>query len=99
MMAAQPTSPFPFGDLPEGTVTFLFTDIEGSTQLLDRLRDRYALLLADQRRILHGECHLVIVQMQGSGPGLVYVNVKLEHPCIGHLVVFGNAHIICVLCR
>jgi ABC-type oligopeptide transport system substrate-binding subunit/class 3 adenylate cyclase len=41
-----------FPDLPEGTVTFLFTDIEGSTQLLDRLRDQYATLLADQRSIL-----------------------------------------------
>ena len=51
-MTAQPATQFPFGDLPEGTVTFLFTDIEGSTQLLQRLRDRYAILLADQRRIL-----------------------------------------------
>ena len=39
-------------DLPEGTVTFLFTDIEGSTQLLSQLRDQYATLLSDQRRIL-----------------------------------------------
>jgi predicted ATPase/class 3 adenylate cyclase len=38
--------------LPTGTVTFLFTDIEGSTRLLDRLRGDYATLLADQRRIL-----------------------------------------------
>jgi len=37
---------------PEGTVTFLFTDIEGSTQLLSQLRDQYATLLADQRRIV-----------------------------------------------
>ncbi|MGH9896889.1 MAG: hypothetical protein ACREA0_33800, partial [bacterium] len=28
-------------DLPTGTVTFLFTDIEGSTRLLQRLGDRY----------------------------------------------------------
>src|SRR5262249_29618582 len=27
---------------PTGTVTFLFTDIEGSTRLLQQLRDRYA---------------------------------------------------------
>jgi len=39
-------------DLPEGTVTFLFTDIEGSTELLKQLKDQYASLLADQRRIL-----------------------------------------------
>ncbi|MFN2188768.1 MAG: adenylate/guanylate cyclase domain-containing protein, partial [Candidatus Promineifilaceae bacterium] len=39
-------------DLPEGTVTFLFTDIEGSTKLLRQLGDEYASVLADQRRIL-----------------------------------------------
>ena len=39
--------------LPEGTVTFLFTDIEGSTRLLDRLgRDRYRHLLERQRELL-----------------------------------------------
>jgi class 3 adenylate cyclase len=42
----------PFSDLPEGTVTFLFTDIEGSTRLLEQLREGYATLLADQRRLL-----------------------------------------------
>jgi ABC-type oligopeptide transport system substrate-binding subunit/class 3 adenylate cyclase len=46
------SSQLPFTDLPEGTVTFLFTDIEGSTELLKQLRDRYATLLADQREIL-----------------------------------------------
>ena len=39
-------------DLPAGTVTFLFTDIEGSTRLLKQLRDGYALALADHQRIL-----------------------------------------------
>ena len=39
-------------ELPEGTVTFLFTDIEGSTKLLRQLGDEYANVLADQRRIL-----------------------------------------------
>jgi WD40 repeat protein/class 3 adenylate cyclase len=37
---------------PSGTVTFLFTDIEGSTRLLDKLGDRYALSLADHHKIL-----------------------------------------------
>jgi class 3 adenylate cyclase len=36
--------------LPHGRVTFLLTDIEGSTELLHRLGDRYAPLLADIRR-------------------------------------------------
>ena len=39
-------------EIPEGTVTFLFTDIEGSTELLRRLGDKYISLLEDQRRIL-----------------------------------------------
>jgi len=39
--------------LPAGTVTFLFTDIEGSTTLLQRLGDRrYAEVLEEHRRLL-----------------------------------------------
>ena len=39
-------------ELPTGTVTSLFTDIEGSTRLLRELGDRYAEVLAEQRRAL-----------------------------------------------
>ncbi len=39
-------------ELPAGTVTFLFTDIEGSTGLLKRLRERYGDVLAEHERIL-----------------------------------------------
>ncbi|MBA3476287.1 MAG: hypothetical protein H0T10_05970 [Actinobacteria bacterium] len=38
--------------LPTGTVTFAFTDIEGSTRLLHEFGDRYADVLAEHRRIL-----------------------------------------------
>ena len=39
--------------LPTGTVTFLFTDIEGSTMLLQRLGDRrYAEVQEEHRRLL-----------------------------------------------
>src|SRR5215218_4187568 len=38
--------------LPTGTVTFLFTDIEGSTRLLHELGERYADALAEHRRVL-----------------------------------------------
>ena len=38
--------------LPGGTVTFLFTDIEGSTRLAARLGERYAKVLADHQRLL-----------------------------------------------
>jgi hypothetical protein len=37
---------------PTGTVTFLFTDIEGSTKLLQELGADYAAVVADHRRIL-----------------------------------------------
>ena len=36
--------------LPKGNITFLLTDIEGSTELLGRLEDRYATVLSDVRR-------------------------------------------------
>jgi predicted ATPase len=39
-------------ELPSGTVTFLFTDIEGSTRLLHELGDAYADVLAEHRRVL-----------------------------------------------
>src|SRR6266540_3361714 len=39
-------------DLPSGTVTFLFTDIEGSTRLLHELRDRYGDVLEAHARLL-----------------------------------------------
>ena len=38
--------------LPGGTVTFLFTDIEGSTRLLQELGDEYNRVVADHRRLL-----------------------------------------------
>src|SRR5437660_523466 len=39
-------------DLPTGTVTLLFSDMEGSTRLLQRLGKRYADLLAECRDLL-----------------------------------------------
>jgi predicted ATPase/class 3 adenylate cyclase len=39
-------------ELPRGTVTFLFTDIEGSTRLLHELGNVYADVLAEHRRVL-----------------------------------------------
>jgi predicted ATPase/class 3 adenylate cyclase len=40
---------------PHGTVTLLFTDIEGSTRLLQELGDEYTDVLADYRRTLREE--------------------------------------------
>jgi predicted ATPase/class 3 adenylate cyclase/Tfp pilus assembly protein PilF len=41
-------------EFPTGTVTFLFTDIEGSTKLLNRFGDRYHDILAEHNSILRG---------------------------------------------
>jgi class 3 adenylate cyclase len=38
--------------LPSGTVTFVFSDIEGSTALLKRLGERYGEVIAEHRRIV-----------------------------------------------
>jgi DNA-binding NarL/FixJ family response regulator/class 3 adenylate cyclase len=38
--------------LPSGTVSFLFTDIEGSTRLVNKLRDGYAAVMSQHQEIL-----------------------------------------------
>jgi class 3 adenylate cyclase len=58
------------GQLPRGTVTLVFTDVQGSTELLRRLgRDRYRDALNAHRRILHdvfGNRGGVSVETQGD---------------------------------
>jgi len=44
-------------DLPTGTVTFLFTDVEGSTRLLETVgAEAYATALAEHRRLIMEAC-------------------------------------------
>lgn len=55
--------------LPSGTVTFVFSDIEGSTGLLKRLGEGYGTLLGEHRRIMRevfGEHGGVEIDMQGD---------------------------------
>ena len=57
-------------DLPQGTVTFLFTDLQASTDLTRRLGERYSGVLADSRRFLReaiAEHDGVEVDTQGDG--------------------------------
>jgi len=57
-------------ELPTGTVTFLFTDVEGSTRLLRQHGDAYPALLAEHRRLLReafGRHEGVEVDTQGDG--------------------------------
>jgi predicted ATPase/class 3 adenylate cyclase len=56
-------------ELPTGTVTFLFTDIEGSTRLLQELGDRYVVVRDEHAAILRSaiaECDGVEVSTQGD---------------------------------
>ena len=39
-------------ELPSGAVTFLFSDIEGSTRLVKTLRERYGQVVAEHRRLV-----------------------------------------------
>ena len=48
-VAARPSSS---RGLPSGTITLLFTDVEGSTRLLQQLGARYEAMLADCRRLM-----------------------------------------------
>ncbi|HET7685308.1 MAG TPA: tetratricopeptide repeat protein [Candidatus Limnocylindria bacterium] len=59
--------------LPVGTVTLVFTDIEGSTRLLDELGDAYAQLLTDHHRIVStaAEAHGGS-RVDAAGDGLFY---------------------------
>jgi predicted ATPase len=58
-------------DLPSGTVTFLFTDVEGSTRLLEQLGvEDYSKALDEQRRVVRDACARfggVEVDVQGDG--------------------------------
>src|SRR5579859_181698 len=55
--------------LPTGTVTLLFTDMEGSTRLLQQVRERYADILAASRQLLRAafeQCNGHEVDTQGE---------------------------------
>ena len=57
-------------DLPTGTVTFLFTDIEGSTRLWEDAEEPMRLAMVRHDEIVDGvveECHGVNVSPRGEG--------------------------------
>ena len=67
-------------ELPAGTVTFLFTDIEGSTRLLHDLGpEAYADALAEHRRIVRTACTArggVEVDTQGDAFFVAFADVR-----------------------
>jgi len=65
--------------LPTGTATFLFSDIEGSTQLLKQLGQRYVQVLADHNRLLQNafeDSSGVEVDAQGDASFVVFNRAK-----------------------
>jgi len=66
-------------ELPTGIVTFLFTDIEGSTRLLQRLGDEYPAVLATHSRILRDvitNAGGTVVSTEGDSFFAVFVNPR-----------------------
>lgn len=66
-------------DLPTGTVTFAFTDIEDSTELLKRLGDGYRDLLTTHRRIIRetfGACDGIEMDTQGDAFFYVFTQAR-----------------------
>lgn len=69
----------PMSELPSGTITLLFTDVEGSTHLLEYVGDvGYAQILTDLRRLLRASFQ-------------TWHGHELEAPGDGFLVVFQSA--------
>ena len=58
--------------LPSGTVTFVFTDIEESTALLQRLGDGYAGILAEHRKIVRDAFGANGVEIDTQGDAFFY---------------------------
>ena len=70
--------------LPGGAVTFLFTDIEGSTRLVKLLRERYAQVLAEHRRLVRAAIagqQGIEVDTQGDAFFAVFAGAKQAVLC------------------
>jgi predicted ATPase len=88
--------------LPTGTITLLFTDIEGSTRLLQQLGESYATLLEEHRqllrRVFHGH-HGHEVDTQGDAflvafaraTDAVEASVAAQHALASHAFPEGVA--------
>ncbi|HVE63284.1 MAG TPA: adenylate/guanylate cyclase domain-containing protein [Mycobacteriales bacterium] len=72
--------------LPSGVVTFLFTDIEGSTRLHRQLGEKYAALLAEHDALLGrviGEHGGVLVSSSGDGMFVAFGSAADALTCCG----------------
>ena len=74
-----PAHPSGLRDLPTGTVTLLFSDIEGSTRLLQQIGKQYAEVLAACRQVLRavlGQWNGQEVDTQGDGFFAVFARAR-----------------------
>lgn len=87
--------------LPSGTVTFLATDIEKSTELLGRLGDRYEHLLMEHRRIIRRviarwggyveECRAdEFFTVFGAAPAAISAAIEIQRELDGKLRAGGE---------
>ena len=71
-------------DLPTGTITFLFTDVEGSTRLLREFgAEAYADALAEHRRTVREACEAeqgVEVDTQGHAFFFAFPSAQGQSP-------------------
>ena len=65
-------------DFPAGTVTFLFTDIEGSTRLLRSLGDDYPALLEQHHSLLRESIEAYGGHVFGSEGDAFFIAFKLR---------------------
>src|SRR5437667_9628603 len=82
-------------DLPMGNVTLLFTDIEGSTHLLEQLGEHYTDVLAECRHLLRTAFHAYVgqqVDTQGDAFFVAFARatdavataVAVQHALVAH---------------
>ena len=81
-------------DLPTGTVTFLFTDIEGSTKLVQELGDGFRALLEDHNRLLRTAfSNGVEVRMEGDAFFMAFASARdgVEAAIAGQRALAGHS--------
>jgi class 3 adenylate cyclase len=77
--------------LPSGTVTFVFTDIEESTALLQKLGDAYAGVLSDHRRIVRDAFGVHGVEIDTQGDAFFFAFPRARE-AVAAVVAVQRAH-------
>ncbi|MGZ5761271.1 MAG: adenylate/guanylate cyclase domain-containing protein [Caldimonas sp.] len=87
VIAAADVAEFPFRGQtsPDGTMTVVFTDLEGSTEMLERLDEqRWVEVIRDHNRLVRGRVSAhdgVVVKSQGDGFMIVFASASAALAC------------------